>query len=358
MKVNMVTPWSAVCGNADYAKQLVPHLRKRVNVSIIEIKNPSSMNPFEFCRLARNASKDCDIIHVQHGYGLFGKVGFAGIYTPLFYLLACRKPILTTLHDVGEYDPYGIAGAARRLYRKMIDYHMLKRSSILHVHSNVAKGILEEKGIESSKIMIKNLAVFERPKKPRRRTKQAASNTITILGFVHRNKGHDIALRALALLPPGCRLVFAGAVKDGDYYNELKQLALELGISGRVEFRGPFSSHEIPKIMENTDILALPYRHVSQSSVMNLAISWGIPVVASDIPFFREIESRWGCILTFRNGDHKSLASRIKSTDTERKKLAVGCAAYMKNNLPQSTVTVLMKAYRKISRTPSIRPAS
>ena len=62
--------------------------------------------------------------------------------------------------------------------------------------------------------------------------------------------------------------------------------------------------------MSLADVIVLPYRRIYQSGVMLQAMSYGIPVIASDLKANREMLNGENGLL-FKEGDSADLASKI-----------------------------------------------
>jgi len=95
------------------------------------------------------------------------------------------------------------------------------------------------------------------------------------VGRLHENKGFDVLLRALALLP-GIYLWLAG---EGPQGHRLKALADELGVSERVRFLG--WRDDIPALLAAADVFVSPPRHEPLGNVVLEAWANGVPVVAA-----------------------------------------------------------------------------
>lgn len=351
MKVNMVTPWNFVCGNADYAKKLVAELKKVIKVGIIEIDRPEIGDPFYFNGLASRANKNCDIIHIQHGYSLFGKFGFSGVFGPLFYwCLDSKKRIITTLHDVEDYDKSGLAGRLRVLFRSIINRNMFNKSDIIHVHTRLAKENLISRGVEPSKIVVSPLGIFGEPKKlDKGRAKSLiglkGKIVITIFGFIHESKGHDIAIKAMKNIDKDFVLLIAGKSKNDAYIKRLKSLAKETAVEKRVIFYGEYQEKDLPLILNATDVVLLPYRKITQSSILNTALMYKIPVVTSRLGFFSEIEREYGCLLTFGRNE-RGLASAIRrAVNSQGIIKKPGLEKYLSERSPDNIVRFLLDLY-------------
>ncbi|MBP5857076.1 glycosyltransferase [Marivibrio halodurans] len=95
------------------------------------------------------------------------------------------------------------------------------------------------------------------------------------LGRLHRNKGFDVALAALAQLP-GAYLWIAGI---GPEEARLKALAGELGVAGRVRFLGWRA--DVPALFASADIFLCSSRHEPLGNMVIEAWAHGVPVVAA-----------------------------------------------------------------------------
>lgn len=104
-------------------------------------------------------------------------------------------------------------------------------------------------------------------------------------GYLREYKGLDLLLDAWpAVLErvPEARLVVAGnpVRLPKERREALLAQAERLGVLHRFEYV-PFD--EVPTYFAAADVLALPYRAISQSGVLYLALSLGVPVVASAV---------------------------------------------------------------------------
>lgn len=94
------------------------------------------------------------------------------------------------------------------------------------------------------------------------------------LGRLHRNKGFDTLLRALALLP-GAELAIGG---EGPERKALEALARELGVAARVRFLG--WRHDAGALLAGCDVFVCSSRHEPLGNIVLEAWSAGKPVVA------------------------------------------------------------------------------
>lgn len=102
------------------------------------------------------------------------------------------------------------------------------------------------------------------------------------------HKGQDVGIRVLAELReefPGLRYVLVG---DGHYEDELRRLAAELGVAGRVIFAGNLSDDELPEAYATSTVYLGLSRIDREINAEGFGISFleaaasGVPSVAGD----------------------------------------------------------------------------
>ena len=108
-----------------------------------------------------------------------------------------------------------------------------------------------------------------------------SGRTILFFGLIREYKGLDVLLRALAEVPDA-RLVVAGDPLDP--VEPLQRLAAGLGLADRVEWRlGFLPDEQIPPLMAEATLVALPYRKIDSSGVLATALGHGRPAVVTDV---------------------------------------------------------------------------
>jgi glycosyltransferase involved in cell wall biosynthesis len=174
--------------------------------------------------------------------------------------------------------------------------------------------------------------------KPREQPIDNKLRLIHISGLDYQKNPEDI-LRALAIVNktyPDFVLNVVGPQKD-----ELKELVVKLGLSGKVEFLQEMLHPELVEHLRTSDALILYSRYETFGCVIIEAQACGIPVFVSDIPVLREniIENFNGIIAEAENpGD---LAARILEFIGERQK-------YSKNEI--SKYALEHYSYQKIGK--------
>lgn len=141
--------------------------------------------------------------------------------------------------------------------------------------------------------------------------KMSAIFAVGYVGQFRPNKGLDILLKALALLPKRCGLVLVGSGPDE---LKLRSLAQELGVSPRVCWRPWVDQKEVIKFMCLVDVLVLPSRAVWNvkeqfGRVLIEAMSCETPVVGSDSGEIPNVIGDAGLI--FHEGNAQELAGHL-----------------------------------------------
>lgn len=139
--------------------------------------------------------------------------------------------------------------------------------------------------------------------------------TLLSIGRLVPRKGHEVLLRAAALLSSrgvGVRVVLVG---DGPCRPALVRLARELGIEKQVEFRGAVWP-DTP-LWEEADVFVFPSLVEPQGLVVLEAFASGVPVVASGVGGIAEMVEPEVSGLLVPPGDPAALASAVERVLTE-----------------------------------------
>ncbi len=135
---------------------------------------------------------------------------------------------------------------------------------------------------------------------------------ILFVGEHERRKGLEFLLEALAILRRSGKDLNLVTVGHGSALAKLRGLALRLGVSDAVEFRGYVTDHDdtqLPPIYSETDIFVLPSLREGFGFVLLEAMASGIPIVASDVSAIPEVIGNSGILVPPR--DAKALANAL-----------------------------------------------
>jgi glycosyltransferase involved in cell wall biosynthesis len=131
--------------------------------------------------------------------------------------------------------------------------------------------------------------------------------TAVIVAYLIKEKGVDIAIRALAELPGDVVLWVVG---DGPERGSLEALASRLGVSSRARFWG--QERNVAPFMQAADCAVCPSVWAEAVGLVNLeAQACGLPVIASRIGGIPEFIDDGNDGLLFRPGDDRQLAGLL-----------------------------------------------
>ena len=97
--------------------------------------------------------------------------------------------------------------------------------------------------------------------------------------LVHQ-KGNDITIKAMSLLPQNVKLLLVGG---GEEEANLKKLATDEGVSDRVIFTGQVDRSVVTIYRRACDIFVGPSRSEGQGHAFNSAMASGLPVVSTQV---------------------------------------------------------------------------
>ena len=110
---------------------------------------------------------------------------------------------------------------------------------------------------------------------------------ISCLGRIREYKGLDLACAAVQRMNGRVQLAVAGPVHAGFDVGGLREAIAR--VPGAILIPRQLSDQEFADLMAASDAAFLPYRNVTGSAVLLTAIGFGRPVIATDLPYFREV---------------------------------------------------------------------
>lgn len=217
-------------------------------------------------------------------------------------LAGCR--VACIIHDVSRMDVI------------VTDDHMKRivaASQQLIVHNEYSRDLLCRAIPEArSKIAVAphgsylgQFQQFDAPEARARLGVKPESKILLFFGKQRPEKGLDIILRALR--PYRNRTDFmvlvAGKIKPHEE-RDIRAIVEEAGVAHLVRFDfGHITDEQLPIYYSAATAVLLPYRRVYESGVALMALSFGRPIITSDIPVFAALVHESGAGITARNDD-------------------------------------------------------
>jgi glycosyltransferase involved in cell wall biosynthesis len=375
MRVTLYSSWQTRCGISDYNQQLVTALPDDVTVEIVrEPLAPRGVRqdwPLYY-RLGE-AMNQGELGHIHHAHSFWGGRSPLRNSFPLFWL-RIRVPVVATIHDVfGErihgwqVVPEGQRGrGARRLAWEVAAWgqacwwrRALPRFRRLIVHSASQREALLRAGARGEQVvvvphMIRSVAVAERAQARAALGVADDEVLLTLFGFPGARKGFDVALAALAQLPPRMRLILAGGATLPTHEAELAALqarAVALGVQDRFKITGYLADEALATIWGATDIVLAPFRESTGSGSLATAIGAGQVIIASDLPQHREINGYHRALHLVAPDAASALAAaieRVAGNAGDREELRRGAIAYREAFSVAATAGRLVGLYREV----------
>ena len=158
---------------------------------------------------------------------------------------------------------------------------------------------------------------------------------VLCFGQIKDVKGLDILIEAVAIVAPEIpeiTLLIAGRHWRNDFspYEKLIEV-LGIGDHCALDIRY-IPNEELPKYFSAADLVILPYRQIFQSAVILMAMSYGRPVVAFDLPGMLEMVADGQNGYTFQQGSKDALAAKLLQAlrdDSGRNRVAAEATRYI-----------------------------
>ena len=155
------------------------------------------------------------------------------------------------------------------------------------------------------------------------------------VGRITPEKGFDTLIKGFELTKKsGCKLVIAGGVEfENNYMEELKSIA-----SDDVIFTGYVEGDELAQLYTNAALYVLSSRNEGFPLVLLEAMSYGIDILASDIPAAHLVELKKEDY--FPCDDYRELSQKIKQRMINPVKRTYRLEKYDWNQVGEKTVKV------------------
>jgi glycosyltransferase involved in cell wall biosynthesis len=147
--------------------------------------------------------------------------------------------------------------------------------------------------------------------------------TILSIGNLIPTKGHELLLRAFAILHERYLIVSCDIIGDGPERSRLQRLATELNVPSRVRFLGRQTRKQVAASMQRCTIFALPSSYEGLGCVYLEAMSAGKPAIACRGQGIEDvIEHRhngWLVAPADLQGTADALSSLLQDTSLQRR---------------------------------------
>lgn len=252
--------------------------------------------------------KHSDVLHIQW-LPLVDYCSFETVYLKALKKTCPNMKVFLTAHNVYPHD---MGDDAKKKYKK----NFLKVDKVLDgylVHLESSRRMMHEAyGIDESRMHIAYHGIFTANGFDKHPYQESKYTNIILYGIQNRYKGADLFLEALAVLPQNIRQKVRAVIvgrTDAELYSNYKEKADQFGVKWVNRF---VSDPELFDAIGNADLILMPYRNISQSGALLLALSFMKPILTSDLPSFKETLDGYPDNYFFKKEDIHSLADMIK----------------------------------------------
>lgn len=331
LKIAMVTPYKVKCGIFTYSENLIEALVKfGVEVYVLRLPRFGRKTKEMLQNVAgkaRNLEVDC--LHVQHEYGLY-----KGLEDSFYAVLkSIGKPVISTMHSTGNWTLDGIVS---------------KYSSRVIVHNKFC-----QRRFTGSSIIIPHgcKPVTCPPKEECRKNWNIHPLDVPVVGyagFISEYKGLEFLIEAMSKVKAALLIGGGWHVEaETTYIRMMREKSLKL-LPKKCEWLGYIPDDQLSSFYGSLDVVVYPSRFSTESGALLMALSHGKPVIASNLPPFKEKE-KLGALMTFKTV--KDLTRKIKRLlkDEElRRKLEEGAKRYAKETSWQVVAQKHVELYKEV----------
>lgn len=228
-----------------------------------------------------------DIVHIQHEFGLYGELDGIAVLELIYRIKSTATPIIATFHTVQKESEFRKELILRAMCREL-------DGIIVHEeeHVNILRSVFDT---DTAKIFLIEHGARVMTSVPGAKEKLNLENRKVVLltGYFRPTKCFE---KIVDLFPhivdrvPDAWLVLSSKLRMLEFSMYRKMLIEKINDSPakeRIEvFRGQFPQKTFDTILSACDIVVLPYIVGAQSGIMAHAMTFGKPLVTSNLEAF------------------------------------------------------------------------
>lgn len=261
-----------------------------------------------------------EVLHIQW-LPLIDYSNFESGYLKLIKIFSPKLRVYLTAHNV---YPHNIKEEDKSVYKKRF-LKVDKQLDGYLVHLESSRTMMHEAfGISEDRMHIAYHGIYTAEGFNVPISNTSDRTNIILYGIQNKYKGADLFVDSLALLPQQVQQKINAVIvgrTDAKLYSEYKDKAEKLGVKWVNRF---VADAELYEAIGNADLILLPYRNISQSGVLLLALSYRKPILTSDLSSFKETLHGYPDDYFFKREDPQSLAdmlTRFVNGDIDKKML-------------------------------------
>ncbi len=314
-----------------------------------------------------------DILHIQHEFGLYSGTEFAQLVAAAKEV---GKKVVVTVHLspalAFKFKPReGIGPRSLVNYLRQKRLHLIfkkrhiypmQNADLLITHNAGATNSLISYGVEREKILqiLHPVLPFTKPSATsteiaQKLDKKSGDVIYSTVGFMHKHKGIQDAVKALKYLPENYKLAIIGGMQpisdEHNIYNKITDLIDALDLKKRVYITGFVEDDDrLNALIRETDICVYPYNNAYygqvSSGALNLAFANERPVIAYPTDSFKESNKEFEQIVLTNTPAYYELARELQQLHVSKQLASVKDFA-QKYSWPEVS-NELIRAFRKL----------
>lgn len=227
-----------------------------------------------------------------------------------------RMKAVYTIHDV-------VSNLEKNQSSKLLTNFVIKLSDKVFTHNQFSKNQIQDLFRQATnniaiiphgnyvpfiKIEKNNIASREYLNIPKQK------KVLLFFGMIKRMKGLELMLSALSRIKdrhPDILLVIAGKVWEGDF-SRYQKIIDNLDLHHYCIIRNQYiPSDDVDHYFSAADLVVLPYKRISQSGVLMMAVSYQKAVLSSNLEPFKEVLTDNETGFFFQSENTESLAEKV-----------------------------------------------
>ena len=284
---------------------LVPHKYKSIGALWKRIIKALELVINYIYFLYRVKRQKPDIIHFQW-FPLLEFCDGEELVVRLIKKISDKTRIVLTIHNV---YPHNMSDENKRKYAKRFK-RIEKLIDVFIVHTCETKQeVKSEFGINDDKIVVIHHGILS-PKHftPNKHINRGEEMTFIMFGNLSDYKGVDVFIEAICLLPDSyqskVRCIIAGEMQDKVLCKKLQEKSRSYNVDWYPHY---MEEQVLYEMIDKSDVIVLPYKRISQSGVLLLALSFKRLILTSDLPAFKETLHGFSEDMFFKSENAQSL---------------------------------------------------
>jgi len=236
-----------------------------------------------------------NIIHITH------------FHPWLLFVFCLRKiyrfKIFYTCHD-NPFEPKETPAP----FMNFLEKTFAKSADIVITHSNFVKNSIE-KYLKNKKIIVLHLGIYERICYVKEKFNLSGPLNLLFFGRIEEYKGLDILIESFEILKRKKLDIFLTIAGRGKISGTLLYKIQSLNINLKNYW---LSNEELCDLLNKADVLIAPYKQATQSGIVITALTYGIPIIATDVGANREFIEDGKDGFLVKPNDPEDLAKKIE----------------------------------------------